>query len=265
MSDFNFFVEANVDDDILKSSAKEKGDKRYKNMIISGLASDNTKDKQGEILEPAGYDFEPFLKTGLINLEHYTSRKGSSRYWIGEPLEAEVKGDKFFIKSKLWEKHPEARAFWDTLIAMRESGSKRRPGYSIEGKAIEKDPINPKRITKATINHCAVTFSPVNSNSWLDIVKGEQKEDFVEHEQIAVDGFSPFLLKFEKDGKIITILPDFSIDIKNKAMDVAAIKPLIKESLRKKVLTLQQVGKIAKSLIDGNVSVQTVQKIIKRL
>ena len=67
-------------------------------MMVSGMASDNNPDQQGETLEPKGYDFDGFLSDGLINLEHYTTRKGSPEYWIGEPKEAYVKGNEFFIK-----------------------------------------------------------------------------------------------------------------------------------------------------------------------
>ena len=61
----------------------------------------------------------------------------------------------------------------------QESGSTRRPGMSIEGKALERDPKNEKHITKAIINNIALTFTPVNFNSYLDFVKGVQEQDFI--------------------------------------------------------------------------------------
>ena len=51
---------------------------------------------------------------------------------------------------------------------------------SIEGKALERDPMNPKRITKALITGLAITPTPVNANTSLDLVKGIQKDDYVD-------------------------------------------------------------------------------------
>ena len=50
---------------------------------------------------------------------------------------------------------------------------------SIEGKALERDPKNEKHITKAIINNIALTFTPVNFNSYIDFVKGIQSQDFI--------------------------------------------------------------------------------------
>ena len=36
-----------------------------------------------------------------------------------------------------------------------------------------------KHITKAIINNIALTFTPVNFNSYLDFVKGVQQQDFI--------------------------------------------------------------------------------------
>jgi len=83
------------------------------------------------------------------------------------------------VKGKLWKESPEARAFWDKCIEMKNSGSTRRPGMSIEGKALARDPKNEKHITKAIINNIALTMTPVNFNSYVDLVKGVQVQDFI--------------------------------------------------------------------------------------
>ena len=46
---------------------------------------------------------------------------------------------------------------------MQESGSTRKPGMSVEGKALERDKKNPKRVTKALITNIALTMTPVNT------------------------------------------------------------------------------------------------------
>lgn len=177
---FNFFTEA----DFLKSEAEQYpvgDDRRYEKMIFEGLASDNSEDSEGECMEPNGFVLDRFKKHGLVNLDHLPSRSpiNKSRFWIGTPLKAEVKNNKFYVKVQLWKKSPEARAFYDKAIEMIESGSNRKPGFSIEGRALERDPHNPKRVTKALITNIAMTMTPVNANSYADIVKGIQNQDFV--------------------------------------------------------------------------------------
>lgn len=180
-NDFNFWLPI----DFMKSEEAtqyERGDdRRYENMVFEGIASDSNEDYQGDSMEPNGFVIDYFLKHGLFNLDHLTVRAKElkSRFWIGEPLDGRIINNKFWVKGKLWSESPEARAFWDKCIEMKESGSTRRPGMSIEGKALERDPKNEKHITKAIINNIALTFTPVNFNSYLDFVKGVQEQDFI--------------------------------------------------------------------------------------
>ena len=180
-NDFNFWLPI----DFMKSEEAtqyERGDdRRYENMVFEGIASDSSEDYQGDSMEPNGFVIDYFLKHGLFNLDHLTVRAKElkSRFWIGEPLDGRIINNKFWVKGKLWSESPEARAFWDKCIEMKESGSTRRPGMSIEGKALERDPMIDKHITKAIINNIALTFTPVNFNSYLDFVKGVQEQDFI--------------------------------------------------------------------------------------
>lgn len=180
-NEFNFWLPFS---DIEKSETSEypRGDeRRYENMIFEGIASDTSVDYQGDSMEPNGFDIDYFLKHGLFNLDHLTvrSKELKSRFWIGEPIDGKIINNKFWVKGKLWKDSPEARAFWDKCIEMKESGAKRKPGMSIEGRALERDPKNPKHITKAIINNIALTFTPVNFNSYIELVKGIQSQDFI--------------------------------------------------------------------------------------
>lgn len=226
-NDFNFFVGIDIDEDILKASKEAKDKDRYKNMIISGVASDDSEDSEGESMEPDGFEINDFLKSGYLNLEHFTTRKGDPQYWIGEPIDGKVERNKFFVKGKLWEHHPLARNFWDTCLIMKSSGSTRKPGFSIEGKALERHPLNKKKVLKAKINHCAVTMTPVNKNSFFDIVKGQQKEDLIKPTVNVRD--LKYVYEFEDDGKIYGITKDFEIE--EKAVDTTNSAALRRESL----------------------------------
>lgn len=176
-NDFRLFFDVNIEK--ASDTTSQSDDCRYDNMVFSGVASDSSKDSEGEFLDPNGFDYSRFLKSGLINLDHLTSRSpiNKSRFWIGEPTEAYVKDGKFFVKGKLWKKSPEARAFWDKAIEMKESGSNRKPGMSVEGKALERDPKNPARITKALITNLALTMTPVNTKTYVDIEKSNKEID----------------------------------------------------------------------------------------
>lgn len=268
---FNFGVDIDIDEESFEKATKGNASDRYKNMIISGLASDSSIDQEGQSLLPSGYDFSYFLKSGKINLEHFTTRKQDPSSWLGEPIEAYVKGEEFFIKAKLWEHQPKARAFYDTIVAMKKSGSKRRAGFSIEGKAIEKDPFNPNKILKARIINCAVTLDPVNQNSWLDISKGQQSKDFIEpvYDEKSYEG-SPYLMQYElEDGSVLTVNKDFSIKITKvpikKTMDTGSMAPLMPESLDKKLTNLESAKAIMKSINSNTINKSIGEKILRKI
>lgn len=268
---FNFGVELDVDQESLEKASKGSKDGRYKNMIVYGRASDASTDSDGQNLYPSGFDFSYFLSNGLINLDHLTTRKGDSKFWVGEPIDAYVKGEEFFVKAKLWEKSEVARNFYDTVLAMKESGSNRKPGFSIEGKALEKDPFNKNKITKAKIINCAITMTPVNTQSWLDIVKGQTGEEVnqVQIEDVPFE-LTPYLMQYEtEDGSIITINRDMSIRIDRagikKTMDTASIKPLMTESLDKRIKNMELAKSILKSVNGNKIEKEFGKEIIKKI
>lgn len=210
----NFKLYTELDIEKAASGTSRDDPDRYKNMVFSGVASDSTKDAEEETLDPKGFVYDRFLKNGLFNLDHLPTRSpvNKSRYWIGEPLEAYVKDGKFFVKGKLWEKSPEARAFWDKALEMRESGSSRKPGMSVEGKALERDPKNPLRVAKALITNVALTFTPVNPSTYLDIQKSTGDYSFNDPKDFQA---ATILLEYKTNGKIIRIGKDFKISVRD--------------------------------------------------
>ena len=163
----NFFIP--VDTDSLEKASKHTGEDRYRNMIVQGVASDSEIDSDGESLQPNGYILDRFLKYGYINYDHRS--KDSSKFLIGEPIKAEVKDNKFFIKGKLYSDNQVARDLWDSMITLSKNSDSRKMGWSIEGKALSRDPSNPKIVNKALITGVALTPNPKNTNSYADIVK----------------------------------------------------------------------------------------------
>jgi len=198
---FNFFMPVELE-------KAGEGTSRYKNMIIGGVASTNDIDLDEEILEPGGFDLSLLKVKGTINWEHQA--KNSALNIIGEPTEAEVKGNKLFLKAKLYEKMSKARDAYDTMQAMKDSGATRQFGFSIEGKPLQKDPSNPKRITKALITNVALCMMPKNSNTWASIMKGVQSEDYIEP-QYDIPANIDYLFKGVYGENEYTLHKDFTI------------------------------------------------------
>lgn len=244
---FNFFVPL----DFEKGKKSDKAEDKYKDMTFEGIASTNDKDSEGETLEPSGYEIQRFLKHGLFNLEHFPTRKKDgtgAQYWVGEPTAGHVKDNQFFVKGKLWSDSKAARSFWDTMEAMKKSGSTRKPGMSIEGQALARDPLNPKRITKSRITNIALTMTPVNTNSFVDICKGEQSTDFIDYDYettVNVNGES-ILFEIEDGDKTYEVKKDFSIVEKN--VTTATIAPTTSESLDKKPKVVETFKDISKAI-----------------
>jgi len=231
---FNFCIPIN--DEWIQKASKEKGDKKYDNMFVSGIGSDNSEDTDEEILEPNGFILDKFLKSGIVNWEHMS--KQNPEAIIGEPVEAKVENNKFYLKAKLYKEVPLARKVWDAMINMKKSGSTRQMGWSIEGKKLKKDIINPKKITKALITGICLTMMPKNSNTWADIVKGEQKKDYIEFDDDANGGKIYLLDITTPKGVRLTIDKDFNIKI-DKAMTTDSARALIPESLDNKLVNLK--------------------------
>lgn len=236
-SDFNFYVP--LDNREIIKATKKTGEDRYKNMLLSGVASDNSVDLSGETLEPAGYITDVFLKSGNVNYEHLA--KKSPKFIIGKPIDAKIDGNNFIIKAKLLSKSQLARDTWDKLIELEEEGSPVRAGWSIEGKALQRDPLNPKRITKALITNVALTFNPVNQNTFAEICKGIQQNDFVEQTFNESEVEEPYIFEFEMNGKKVRVNKNYDIYVVKSTID--SQKPLIPESLEKKSRNITDINK----------------------
>lgn len=180
---FNVFIPIEI---IEKGKKDENG--LPEELIISGVASaspkDGRKDLDGEWLDVNGYDYQPFLKSGFFNLEH----KGREDYAniIGEPTNAFVKNGQFHVEGKLYKDNPKAVSVWQLGQILKKAGSSRKIGYSIEGKAVARDPFDEKKITKARITGCAVTISPKNDGTEL-IFKGETDYELQPGSEFLID------------------------------------------------------------------------------
>jgi hypothetical protein len=258
-SDHFFFIEI----DGIEKGKDENGNEVMK---VKGIASTDDEDSQGEILDPNGFDFKPFLEKGYLNFHHQANKDPLAN--IGEPTKAFVKDNKFHIEGTLYPDNPMAQRVYELANVLKKNSKTRRLGFSIEGKALEKDPLNPKRITKSLITGCAITHSPINKNTIMDIVKGEQsydppiydisdlselniqKSDDSDDDNIfeIEDGENSLVVKkgykvVLKKGKVKEIKKDFSTQTG---------KPMIKESLESDIKDLTDAKDSGKKMIKAS-------------
>jgi hypothetical protein len=101
--------------------------------------------------------------------------------------------------------------------------------------------MNPKRITKALITNVAITPSPVNASTFVDIVKGTQREDYIEFEgpdPLEKQLDSPlYVYEFEVSGHKYGI---------TKSFEVVDIEKSIKETKEQKVARVMKEWKEGK-------------------
>lgn len=254
--DFNFFVPIEFE-----KAQNKKGEKVMK---IKGIASTADTDSDGEILEPVGFDLSRFLSTGFLNWNHQAKNDASKI--VGEPTLAKVtpKGE-LYVEGTLYNGHPLAESIWSMAETLERNGSSRRIGFSIEGRATERDIANPKRITKALLTGLAITPTPVNTNTYLNLCKGEQQQDWIEYEEetlLEKSETAKYIFEFSCDGKNFGITKSFTVEEIEKDMNTSNMAALAPESLDKKVRVLEP--NIKKAILGGIIPLKWVDRIIQK-
>jgi len=157
---FEFWVPLTV------SKAKaEPGKKPDGKRWIEGIASTEDIDLQHEIVKQNGIDFAYFLKHGYFNNDH----KPGFENKVGQPTECRVTSKGLWVRGFLFQNHKVADAIWELANAIEASQSNRKLGFSIQGKVLRRAG---KTIVKCWIQDIAITAAPINTNTWLDVVKG---------------------------------------------------------------------------------------------
>jgi hypothetical protein len=206
---FNFWIPAEIE--------KAKDKKGNEIMRVKGVASTPDRDSEDEELIPMGFQLDRFLKTGQINWNHQS--KSDPSKIIGEPEVAKItpKGE-LYIEGFLYPNSDLAKSVWKLAETLEKNSKTRKLGWSIEGRAIERDITNPKKITKALITGVAITPTPVNASTYLDLVKGEQKEDYIEldfqDDILKKSELSDALYEFKVGSKNYIINKSFQVEEK---------------------------------------------------
>lgn len=253
---FNFFLPIEL----------EKAGKDGEEMKIRGIASTADEDVQGETLLPSGFDLKRFLTQGFLNWNHTAKSDPSSI--VGEPVKAEItKDNKLYIEGVLYKDHPLAKKVWDLAKTLEKSKSNRRLGFSIEGVATERDFMNPKIVRKAEITGCAITPTPVNKNTVMEIMKGQVDSLFVDYSYDTVEKaeVGDIILKGidVESGEIYEVNRNF--DITKKALDSTAVAPITYEDLEGVEKIYKSIQVLSQAMKAGQLNEEQMSKFKKAL
>lgn len=158
---FSFWMPAQAV--IVKGGKKDGADSEGRRWI-QGIASTSDRDLQGEIVDQNGIDFSYFLQHGYFNNDH----KPGFENKVGEPTEAKITKNGLWVKGFLYNGHKIADSIWELIHAQNKSNSRRRIGFSIQGKVKRRDG---SKIKECWIQDIAVTPCPVNTSTWAEIAK----------------------------------------------------------------------------------------------
>ena len=161
------FIKFNVPLDYIEKGTNKAG---IKVMKVGGCASTEAVDFDEESLDPNGFETSYFLTHGFINYNH--QGKVNPEANIGEPVTAEVRDNQFHITGELYSDNAIAKSTYRTMQSLKLNKSKRRMCWSVEGKVLERDAKNPKRITRLLVTGVALTLNPKNPDTYADILKG---------------------------------------------------------------------------------------------
>jgi hypothetical protein len=156
--DFEFWVPMGI----VKSEKEE--------MRIGGIATDeNTEDLQGETVLLRGLDVSYLQKRGTWNWDHQKD-PGSI---LGEVdiVQKNVDDGTLYVEGTLYPQVEKAIEVYNLMKGMEKSGSNRKLGMSLEGKVKERDGTNGKIIKSAWIKNIALTYHPINQNTFVDFIK----------------------------------------------------------------------------------------------
>lgn len=148
---------------------------------ITGIASTEHVDRQGDTIRQSGLDWRQFLESGYINDDHgrgaehvigyptavrkITLRDGKG----GKPVAATaIEGFLFDVE----------RAEKLAHLAKSMEGTARQMGFSVEGPPPKRSAIDPKEIVAATITHVALTPWPVNPNALAVVTMSQLAKSF---------------------------------------------------------------------------------------
>jgi hypothetical protein len=153
-----------------------KDNKRW----IEGIASTEDVDLQGEKVVQSGIQYDYFLAHGFINDDH----KPGPEHKVGEPTECRITKAGLWVRAFLYKGQERAEYWWTLIQSLEQSNASRKVGFSIQGKVIRR---NGNSILKCWLQDTAITAAPINTHTYVDIVKALSKERWCSHPWRAIE------------------------------------------------------------------------------
>ncbi len=155
--DFKFWMPLSITESVDKAGTKQ--------MRVAGIASDeNSPDLQGERVFVDGLETDYLLERGAFNWNH-GKEPGDI---LGEIDTVNKASGKLHVGGFLYPHVKQAVDTYNLMRSMKDSGSNRKLGLSIEGKIKER---SGKDVRKAWLKAVAMTYNPINQGSWVDVIK----------------------------------------------------------------------------------------------
>jgi len=169
---FNFWIP------ISKAAPEQEG----KDRVVEGIASTPHLDLQNERVVQNGIDFNYFLKNGYFNWDH----KPGADNKIGEPQECRITPKGLYVKGLIYKGKKVADSVWEHITALSSnSTANRKVGFSLQGKTVRR---SGNSIAKCWIQDIAITTAPINYNTYLDIVKSLDGQEWCDSEDLDESG-----------------------------------------------------------------------------
>lgn len=134
---------------------------------IRGLASTDDVDLQGEIVKQHGLDVSPIKDgRGWINYNHSNVPEDM----VGKLDDADVSSKGMMVEGYLFKKHQRAQSIYQILKSLDDK-DRQAVKLSIEGKILKRTGKDNKVIASAKVDKVAITFDPINTNTYVELVK----------------------------------------------------------------------------------------------
>ena len=235
---------------------KAKGKDGENIMRLGGIASTSKQDSDGEVLMPEGFDLSPLKNSGFINWSHMKTPEAV----IGEPYKAELRKNGLYLEADLYADSEIAKNAYKLAQVLSKNSKNRKLGWSIEGTATERDPLNDKIVKKAKITGVALCLMPKNPGTFADIIKGEfeylDSDELIKSEESNMElEVINKALKDELQKTYSTIGEKF---VKSEIEDEEKNK---KDETKKALATSSSSGKaIAREHVDGDLKERDMKK-----
>lgn len=187
---------------------------------VYGLASTPNTDQQGEKIDLKGLDLSPIDEgKGLFNFDH---KKGPENL-VGI-IDTYKKSDNgLYLGGYLFQNHDRAKSLYQIMSSLNKS-DRGRMGMSVEGVIKERKGKDGKIIAKAQIHSCALTMNPVNTDTYINLVKSLTEVSFDNGE--LTEDVIPSILPSEPQGtfinevKALSFTTDQVVALLTKALSV---------------------------------------------